>query len=160
MRYTAYHGSPGAAFDRWDLAKSGSTSGYDHAAGLACLTSAVDVAQHYAEGDGFIGRFSMSLSNPLEIHDAARPMGIAACLRQARDDGYDGVILRDCHHTTMSPGQPSDLFFVFDPSTLHCVEVLQPGPAASQALAAPSHPPKPRPPADRSARTSRHRTDR
>jgi len=135
MRYTALHGSPSAAFTRFDPKRSGRTSGYAHAEGVACFTSSIGVASHYAEGEGFIGRFAFHLENPLEIDDRERPTGIAAFLASARTEGHDGVILRACDHDALSPDEPSDIFFVFDVAAPVCVDTLQDGPAPSARTA-------------------------
>jgi hypothetical protein len=128
MRYTAYHGSTGPAFEHFDPARAGSASGYDHAMGAASFSSSESVALHYAEGDGFVGRFAFELDNPLEIQDSERPTGIAAFLRMARSEGHDGVILRGCEHTAISPAEPSDIFIVFDLAEPRCIQVVQEGP--------------------------------
>lgn len=128
MRYTAYHGSPGGSFDTFDPERSGSASGYDHAKGTASFTSSAAVASSYAEGEGFIGRFAFHLENPYELDDSLRPMGISALIRHARNLGHDGVVLRNCTHGAVSPGVPSDVFFVFDLSAPRLVEVLQSDP--------------------------------
>lgn len=127
MRFTAYHGSPGESFDRFDPKRSGSQSGYEHAVGVACFTSSVDVAREYAEGAGFIGRFAFELENPLEMDDSERGMGFKALLSMARDEGFDGVILRNCEHTAMSPGEASDIYFVFDLDRPRRIETVQEG---------------------------------
>lgn len=61
---------------RFDPARSGSTSGYDHAKAVASFTSSVQVARRYAEEVGFIGRFAFELDNPVDIDDSLRPCGI------------------------------------------------------------------------------------
>lgn len=128
MRYTALHGSPGPLFSRFDASLMGSESGYDHARDAVCFTSEMEVAQRYAEEDGFIGRWAFTLDNPLECSDSDRPMGIASFLEHARSEGYDGVILRDCAHTAISPGAASDVYYVFDATSPRLIETIQEGP--------------------------------
>jgi hypothetical protein len=130
MRYTAYHGSPGSAFDRFDTERTGSTSGYNHASGMASFSSSVEVALQYAEHAGFVGRFAFNLENPLEVYESQRDRSIPMLLRVARLDGHDGVIVRGCDHGAFSPGEPSDLFFVFDVTEPRRVETIQAGPEA------------------------------
>jgi hypothetical protein len=127
MRYTALHGSPGPLFSQFEADRSGTQSGYDHAVGSACFTSEIDVASHYAEQSGFIGRWAFRLDNPLECDDVDRPMGIASFLEHARSEGHDGVVLRNCDHTAISPGTPSDVYYVFDLTAPRLVETIQEG---------------------------------
>ena len=130
MRYSALHGSPGPLFSRFDASMAGQQSGYDHALDTVCFTSEYDVAAQYAEQTGFIGLWGFSLQNPLECDDANRPMGIASFLEHARSEGHDGVILRNCSHTAISPGAASDIFYVLDPSAPRLLETVQDGPEA------------------------------
>jgi hypothetical protein len=135
MRLSVFHGSPGEAFEHFDPARGGSASGYEHAREMACFTSSVAVAQHYAHGDGFIGRFLVRLENPLILSDHERAQGIPALLAAARADGHDGVILDGCGHDAYSPGESSTLVFLFEPAHARREEVLQEGPSTANRQA-------------------------
>lgn len=128
MRYSGYHGSPGESFDRFDPNRTGTNSGYGHAKGMACFTSSIKVARHYAEGEGFIGRFVFDLENLLEVHEMERDRSIPQLISYARSFGYDGLVVRECVHAAFSPSEPSDIYFVFDVSMPKRVETLQEGP--------------------------------
>ena len=130
MHYSAFHGSPGPLFSQFDPSLGGTQSGYDHAVGVACFTSDMEVACQYAEGDGFVGRWGFSLANPLECEDCERPMGIAPFLEHARSEGYDGIILKNCSLDSVSRGINSDIYYVFDLSSPRLLETIQEGPDA------------------------------
>jgi len=116
MIHRSYHGSPNRPFAAFDLAMCGKTSGLKHAAGCFFFTSEPEVASRYSKPSGFIGHFSLRMDNPLEMPDEEREQSIADTILLARSNGQDGVVLRGCVHSAISPGMRSDIFVLFDPA--------------------------------------------
>lgn len=126
MRFIGYHGTPGPAFQTPDAGRLGSTSGYAHARYGFSLTSSEEVARHYAEHDGgSIMEFAATMDNPLVLDDRDRQGAIGRYLEEAIANGHDGLVLRQCAHTVVSPGEPSDICVAFDLSRIRYLRTVQ-----------------------------------
>ena len=114
MTYSAYHGSPNRPFTTFDLTQSGRTSGLNHAKGCLFFTSQPEVAVRYSKPSEFVGRFTLTLDNALDMDDDDREASFSDAINIARQAGHDGLILRRCVHAAISPGMRSDIFVLFD----------------------------------------------